>query len=140
MVTSGGLFFDFGAKNNSKPPSNSLENSEFGIRYSSLLPIGNGLQASFIFLYEARDSRLGLCTACSALQASFAATPFMKGAQASNWSQAVPGVFINAGNYLHGKPRPGVPVAGTELVMLSQDTRRNKFWGLTGTYYDKETK
>ena len=51
-----GEFYDFYAKNLSKHPSDSLENSEFGARYSSLLPIGNGLQASFIYLYEFRSS------------------------------------------------------------------------------------
>ena len=143
MVAAGGLFFDFVAKNNSKPPPNSLENSEFGVRYSSLLPIGNGLQASLIFLYEARDSRLGLCTACTKLDAAFATSGQYgfrgnTGGAATNWAFAVPGVFINAGHNIYGKPRPGVPVAGTELVMIDTDTRRNKFFGLTGTYYDKD--
>src|SRR5215472_16841569 len=40
----------------SRAPSNSLQNSEFGFRLSSLLPIGNGLQTSFIYLYEWRDT------------------------------------------------------------------------------------
>src|SRR5262249_888919 len=38
------------AENISRRPSNSWENSEFGMRLSSLLPIGNGLQTSFIYL------------------------------------------------------------------------------------------
>ena len=33
-------------------------NSEFGVRYSTLMPIGNGLQTSFIWLYEARSTKL----------------------------------------------------------------------------------
>ncbi len=140
MINIGGVFADFAVRNNSKAPSNSLENSEFGIRYSSLLPIGNGLQASFIFLYEARDSRLGLCTACSALSAAFSTAKVMGTgpAAATNWSPVIPGEFLNFGNYIYGKPRPGVPKAGTFLVMIDQDTRRNKFFGLTGTYYDKD--
>ena len=48
------------------PPTNSILNSEFGFRYSSLLPVGNGLQMSAIYLYEARDSRFSLCSSCTA--------------------------------------------------------------------------
>ena len=139
MAASGGLFFDEPVFNNTKHPTNSLENSEFGVRLSSLLPIGNGLQTSLIFLYEARSSRLGFCTACTRLQAAIASSPIMgAGGAASNWSFAAPGVFVNAGNYMFGKPRPGVPKAGTIAVMIDQDIRRNKFFGLTGTYYDKD--
>ncbi|MDO8432655.1 MAG: hypothetical protein Q7S58_09625 [Candidatus Binatus sp.] len=139
MINIGGIFADFAVRNNTKPPTNSLQNSEFGIRYSSLLPIGNGLQASFIYLYEARDSRLGLCTACSALDAAFGTSKIMgSGGAASNWTHIAPGQFLNNGNFIYGKPRPGVPKAGTFLVMIDQDIRRNHFFGLTGTYYDKD--
>ena len=61
-----GEFFDFQAPTIGRPPSNSLENSEFGVRLSSLLPIGNGLQASFIYEYEFRDSRTEDCYWCPA--------------------------------------------------------------------------
>src|SRR5258708_28651776 len=46
MINLGGIFGDFAVRNQTKAPTNSLQNSEFGVRYSSLLPIGNGLQAS----------------------------------------------------------------------------------------------
>ena len=52
-----GQFYEVNIRNISRTPSNSLQNSEFGVRYSTLLPIGNGLQASFIYLYEFRDAR-----------------------------------------------------------------------------------
>jgi len=47
-------------------------------------------------------------------------------------------VFLFPGVFLHGRPRPGVPKAGTLLIMIDQDIRRNHFFGLTGTYYDKD--
>jgi hypothetical protein len=139
-IFSGGLFFDDVVRNVSRRPSNSLNNSEFGVRLSSLLPVGNGLQASFIYLYEARDDRIGLCTSCGPLAAAFATTPIMgAGGAAKNWASAgIPGIFLNAGNFAYGFPRPGVPKAGTIVTLLSQDFRRNHFFGLTGTYYDKD--
>src|SRR5271163_2361358 len=60
-----GVFADVLLPSLSKTPSNSIENSEFGFRYSSLLPIGNGLQASFIYLYEFRDQLSGSCLSCT---------------------------------------------------------------------------
>ena len=64
MVLFGGEFFDFREQNVSKPPSKSLENSEFGARYSTILPIGEGLQSSLIFLYEARNPKSVACVEC----------------------------------------------------------------------------
>jgi hypothetical protein len=127
----GGLFFDEYVKQLDHPPSNSLANSEFGARFSTLLPIGDGLQTSLIYLYEARSSRLGLCTAC---------TPQQLGVPAgANQVFVQPGVFlvVTPGTGVFGKARPGVPKEGTAYVLLSQDTRRNHFLGLTGTYYEK---
>ncbi len=139
MSAASGLFFDSPVFNNSPHPSNSLENSEFGTRYSTLLPVGNGLQTSLIYLYEARDDRTGLCAACNRLNAAFGGAPIMgAGAAASNWTWAAPGVFTNSGNYYYGFPRPGVPKAGTLAVLTSTDHRRNHFFDLTGTYYDKD--
>jgi hypothetical protein len=124
-----GQFYDFYAKSLSRTPSNSIQNSEFGARYSSLLPIGNGLQASFIYLYEFRDARTVACTTCPA-----SATGESKfGAFA-----LTPGTFVIPGFYLHGRPRAGVPKAGTFETISSTDYRRNNFFGLTGTYYDKD--
>ena len=122
-----GNFYDFVGKQLSKTPSNSIENSEFGARYSSLLPIGNGLQTSLIFLYEFRSARAVTCTTCPA--------------SVTGDSSAVliaPGTFILPGVYHYGKPRPGVPKAGTVLLIGQTDYVRNKFFGVTGTYYDKD--
>jgi hypothetical protein len=112
-------------------PSNSLENSEFGARASSLLPIGNGLQASFIFLYEWRN--------CPVTQnfAQFGGPFGFVGGAAT-----LPGQFfygIPGGRSFHRvNPTPGVPVFGTIWAPLVTRYRRNSFFGLTGTYYDKE--
>jgi hypothetical protein len=122
-----GQFYDFRAVNLSRRPSNSIQNSEFGARYSSLLPIGNGLQASFIFLYEFRDSRDEACFTCPASATGF-----------GNAVTLAPGTFLIPGLFLHGKPRPGVPKAGTVETIGFTDFVRNKFFGLTGTYYDKD--
>jgi hypothetical protein len=122
-----GQFYDLIGKDLSKTPSNSLENSEFGVRYSSLLPVGNGLQMSFIYLYEYRDARSATCTSCNA---SITGEP---GA-----FQVLPGTFLIPGFYTHGQPRPGVPKGGAIEVVGQTDYRRNNFFGLTGTYYDKE--
>ncbi len=126
MLYSGGLFFDEPTENVSHYPSNSIKNSEFGARLSSLLPIGNGLQASFIYLYEMRYDKEGLCTSCSAAQAGPGFT-YLGG-----------GAFENLGHYAYGPPRPGIPKAGTIKILLSQDFDRRSFFGLTGTYYDKD--
>jgi hypothetical protein len=128
-------------------PTNALDNSEFAFRYSSLLPIGNGLQASFIYLYEARDSRLGLCTACPAefgtikgpVSSALLGVPLIP----AGVRVREKGVFEGPGLYLLplvydlGKP-VNPAVIGTLRVDLSNDIRRNHFFGLTGTYYDKD--
>ncbi len=122
-----GQFFDFHAVDISKTPSNSIQNSEFGARYSSLLPIGNGLQASFIYLYEFRSALGKTCTTCPA---SITGVP---GAFA-----VAPGTFVLPGFFLHGKPRAGVLKGGSVELFSTTDYRRNHFFGLTGTYYDKD--
>ena len=40
--------------------------------------------------------------------------------------------------FVYGKPRPGFPKGGTLLILSSTDYRRNLYFGLTGTYYDKD--
>jgi hypothetical protein len=125
----GGGFANFNVIQTSPNPSNSLENSEFGARASSLLPIGNGLQASFIFLYEWRNNPTSLNRA-------------IPGTAATAGTALIPGQFfygVPGQPFFHRTvPRPGVPNLGTLDVFLSNRFRRNLFFGLTGTYYDKE--
>src|SRR5579862_3823368 len=118
------------------PPVKSILNSEFGFRYSSLLPVGNGLQVSAIYLYEARDSRFSLCSSCTASFAR-AAVNGGRGGQ----GKGVPilqGIYLVPGVFDLGPPAAGVPVAGTVRIPDVTDYRRNHFFGLTGTYYDKD--
>jgi hypothetical protein len=106
---------------------NLWKESEFGVRYSSLLPIGNGLQASFIYLYERRDSETGLCTSC----------PNPKGF--AKLAPGLNGIWFAPGVLTMGPPPAGDPVpVGTEKVLTSVDSPRHHFFGLTGTYYDKD--
>jgi hypothetical protein len=121
-----GKFFDVILQSLSKTPSNSIENSEFGARYSSLLPIGNGLQSSFIFLYEFRDPRSQTCFWCA---------PAVTGLPGS--FAVAPGVFVTPNHFTHRVHR-GVPVGGSVSIVSTNDIVRNKFFGLTGTYYDKD--
>jgi hypothetical protein len=121
----GGFFANENVIQTSSNPSKSLENSEFGARISSLLPVGNGLQASFIYLYEYRLNPTGLNTAFSPGGVALIPGQFFYG---------VPGQPF----FHRTVPRPGVPVVGTFDVFLSNRFRRNSFFGLTGTYYDKE--
>jgi hypothetical protein len=120
----GGYFANFNVIQTSRNPSNSLENSEFGTRLSSLLPVGNGLQASFIYLYEYRENPTSLNTAMD------------------HGAVLIPGQFfygVPGQSFFHRTvPNPGVPVVGTLDIFLSNRFRRNNYWGLTGTYYDKE--
>jgi len=116
----------------SRAPSNSIQNSEFGLRLSSLLPIGNGLQASFIYLFEYRDE--GTAGGAGVLAAPFYAGSYYYGGPAS--PPPFPGGIPKGARGL--TPRAGVPVAGTLDVDLDTRYRRNSFFGLTGTYYDKE--
>ena len=103
---------------------NSLQNSEFGVKYATLLPVGSGLQMSFIYLYEARYNKTGLCSSC--------ATP--KGA-----IKAAAGEYLLLGHLDFGPPPAGDPApAGTFRVLTSVNTSRRSFYGITGTYYDKD--
>jgi hypothetical protein len=126
-----GDFFDVSraiTTNISRTPSNSLSHSEFGMRYSSLLPIGNGLQTSLIYEYEYRNARIVNCNC-----------PFSaSGLPAGTVIPVSRGIFLDGGVFIHGRPRPGVPKAGTFVLLQQTDFRRNSFYGLTGTYYDKD--
>jgi hypothetical protein len=119
-------------------PSNSLENSEFGTRIQSLLPIGDGLQASFIYLWEFRDDIVGMaCTNCGKLSALESLGSHAKGLTTANVSKIAPGEFLVQGAYMFGAPQPGVPKFGSFADLSESDYKRNNFFGLTGTYYDK---
>jgi hypothetical protein len=118
-----------GPAGHSNYPTNSWDNSEFGVRYSTLLPVGNGLQASFIYLYEARYARTGLCTSC----------PNPRNPTGGGVIKPFPGVFLLPGRLIYGAPPAGGPVPfGSEISYTSTNYRRNHFIGLTGTYYDKD--
>jgi hypothetical protein len=136
-------FADLKTINISHTPSNSLENSEFGVRLSTLLPVGDGLQASFIYLYEARNSREVACTNCSLADAS-RAFPAATALNTLPVHGLAPGGFIVIGVPSYGKKGlgplfgPGTEKFGTFLALSETNYRRNQFFGLTGTYYDKD--
>jgi len=132
------LFFEKNVYGANGPPTNSILNSEFGFRYSSLLPIGNGLQASFIYLYEARDSRFSNCTSCTAAFAQQAVNGGRGGKKAAPGTTIIvaPGAYIVEGIY--DLATPSAPTIGTLRFPTVTDYRRNHFFDLTGTYYDKD--
>src|SRR5262249_18886291 len=137
MIFSGGLFFDQDVVSTSPEPANSItESSEFGGRLSSLLPIGNGLQTSFIYLYEARNQPTGFCSSCTS--AGGVNGLGQEGIGPAGFTRAAPGIFAGARIFTYGPPHPGVPKAGTLRVLLVNNHRRNNYFGLTGTYYDKD--
>lgn len=142
-----GVLADENVVTMSNHPRNRIENSEFAFRYSSLLPIGSGLQASFIYLYEARLNSVGLCTACG-LQSGFirgpingallGVPPIPAGVTVKERAVFIaPGVQFLPLSYAHGFPNNNATI-GTADILLSENYRRNNFFGLTGTYYDKE--
>ncbi len=120
---------------------NSLKYSEFGARYSTLLPIGNGLQTSFIWLYEARSTKLGFCNTCKAPPGYFPMAP-----------TTPPGTFISVVNpeiatvegiptvpLLYGPPKQKLlPMLGNLQVFLDSEVVRQNYFDITGTYYDKD--
>lgn len=125
--------------NRFRRPSNSIaNNSEFAIRASSLLPIGSGLQASFIYLFEARNDRLGLCTSCGN-EFGFIKPPLTPPGVLvrTKFAQLSPGVFLGGGMFDFGPPLNGATV-GSLRVDLSENYLRRHWFGLTGTYYDKD--
>jgi hypothetical protein len=110
--------------------------SEFGFRYSTLLPIGNGLQTSFIYLLERRDSKTGLCTSCPTPR-----NPAIDLATGTHFptDKLIPGVFYQPGFLAFGAPPAGDPIpTGTETAYTSTDSPRHPFFIVTGTYYDKD--
>ena len=127
-------FFDLVNHDVSNAPSKSILNSEFGLRFSSVLPVGDGLQTSFIFLYEARSPLSKLCVECAAPPGF---TRVRAEPNGPNSEFIVPGLFPAFGKFAYGRPQPGFPKSGTFLILSSTDYRRNPYFGLTGTYYDK---
>jgi hypothetical protein len=125
LINLGGFYANFNVLQTSRNPSNSLQNSEFGLRISSLLPIGNGLQASFIYLYEWRNNPTSLNTALPGEGAQLLVGQYFYGVPGQHYFHTAP-------------PAAGVPNVGTLNIFLSNRFRRNHFFGLTGTYYDKE--
>jgi hypothetical protein len=112
--------------------TNSLDNSEFGARYSSLLPIGNGLQTSLIYLFEARNAKsvwnpqAVTCPPATTTLNIIAAIP----------GSIQPGICTGAPTF----PAPVAPFTSVASVNLNVNTYyvRSHFIGLTGTYYDKD--
>jgi hypothetical protein len=131
------VFFDFANKNLSHPPSKSIENSEFGVRYSSLLPVGDGLQTSLIFLYEARSPLTAICAECGPPAGFSVVTSNIRVGKGFR-TVTVPGLFVGLGKFAYGRPRAGVPKAGTLLLLSTTDYRRNPYFGATGTYFDED--
>ncbi len=117
------------------PPTNSILNSEFGFRYSSLLPVGNGLQMSAIYLYEARDSRFSLCSSCTAAFTR-AASNGGRGGPKVPYARFFNGIYLAEG--VNQLAKTQLNSFGTLQVPDVTDYRRNHFFGLTGTYYDKD--
>jgi len=116
-------FADFNVITREERPSNSLSKSEFGARYSTLLPIGNGLQTNFIYLYEARSAKLGVCITCAPPPA---------------FTTVSPGVFFSTTRFAFGPARFSfVPKVGTVDLILRQEDVRQHYLAMTGTYYEK---
>lgn len=125
--------------------SNTTDNSEFGTRYSTLLPIGNGLQMSLIYLYVARSDKVGLDVnqpnGCDGGHGP--GTPVLPFPGVNNPC----GLKIGAGTFFvkgvsdFGPPSAfGSPLTagGTIRVFLREEVVRSHFMSITGTYYDKD--
>ena len=125
-----------------RPPNSIANNSEFGVRYSTLLPIGNGLQTSLIYLYEARFSKTGGCSSCGP-QFGFIrnASPLLPPGSLvrTKFTHLGGGAFLGVGVLDFGQPPPGsAEPLGTLRFLTSENFKRNHFLGITGTYYDKD--
>jgi hypothetical protein len=100
------------------------------------------LQASFIYLYEARDSRFSLCSSCTPAFTRAAVNGGRGGQRATGpgvpplGTILAPGIILVPGVFDTGIPT--APTVGTIRVPDTTNYRRNHFFGLTGTYYDKD--
>jgi hypothetical protein len=77
------------------------------------------------------------CTNCGKLSALESLGSHAKGLTTANVTKLSPGTFLVQGAYMFGAPQPGVPLFGSVTALTESDYRRNNFFGLTGTYYDK---
>lgn len=127
----GGAFVDVLVPTSQNTPRNSIDNSEFGARYSTLLPIGNGLQMSLIYLYEARFDKEGFCINCHVPFSGLGDSSFIPLAPFG-----APGVFVLPGVFTKQPHNPAI--IGTLEVDLRDEVVRQHFLGVTGTYYDKD--
>ncbi len=151
------VFLDEKVTTYTKGMANSLDNSEFGVRYSTLLPIGNGLQTSLIYLYEARAGKLQWCAACPNPDPTHYINVFAPPAgDAISPGSGPPGTYAsfapNSGNaflpldigvlpshLIYGPPKNRlVPVIGNVFINLDDEFVRQSYFDLTGTYYDKD--
>jgi hypothetical protein len=174
------IFLDFATPTRQNTPTNSVKNSEFGARLSTLLPIGNGLQVSFIYEYLFRAEKTGVdpfgppppCVAagtCAVLVG-----PNQPVAQLNNGGGIWATINTTAPNAYYKTRRGGLPMAslcsasvpglsglfgalglptiggiplgvgvptercGQLALDLYNEIVRSSFFGLTGTYYDKD--
>ena len=134
--------------------SNSLDNSEFGARYSTLIPIGNGLQTSLIYLYEARSDKLQWCASCKNPDPKYYLSAFApppgnavvtpgEGPPGSLVGFSVPFIAALAGvprtSLIYGAPKnPLVGAVGNLYINLVDEYVRQSYFDVTGTYYDKD--
>ena len=108
-----GFYSNFDVLQPSRNPSNSLENSESGALASSLLPIGNSLQASFIFLYEWRNNPTSVNSALPASGTPLITGQFFYGLPGQHYfTPTVPPPGVQTGNTggLSLQPVPTEPV------------------------------
>jgi hypothetical protein len=174
------LLLDLGARVRQKTPSNSINNSEFGARYSTLLPLGNGLQVSFIYENLFRAAQVGVdplgppppCV--SAGTCLVLVGPDQPVAQLNTGGGVWLTINTSAPNAYYRTRAGGLPMASTcsadvmglgpvlgalglpaiggvplgfgvpaqrcgQLTLdLLVDIVRSSFFGVTGTYYDKD--
>jgi hypothetical protein len=149
-AATGPLFFDYNVMGHRLTKSKSIKNSDFGARYSWLLPIGNGLQMSFIYLFIQRFDNAQLDPRFTP------SAPFYMGANGANavpiagdtgtfivpsqsW-QTVPGglPFCGISNLTALPTSLGACRLGTVAVLVEDAVRRTHLFGITGTYYDKD--
>lgn len=135
-------FLDFNVMSHIRTPPKSIKSSEFGARLSSLLPVGDGLQLSLVYLWLARveQPRFDVTHDPSA--------PFYMGARGKGAVKLGSGLYILPG--VRSWPnRPGAlpflfppsPLladrVGTVAVLVDDQVIRHHLLGATGTYYDK---